>query len=181
MGQDGDDVINGGAGNDLIQGGTGTDTAVLAGDIFNFQFNTLGATILLSSDTVGNEGTDTLTSIEVLRLQGVDYGVRMGGLGVDSPFNGGVGSQIIFGRTGNDVINAGGDSDIMVGGAGNDMVNGRAVTTSSCRTQRPTVVTASMVASAPTPTSCSETALRKPSVSTPGCCRWLAGITRPAG
>ena len=76
-----DDIISGGAGNDIINGGDGKDTAVYddarsnytigdtrdAGTGWVTTFNSVTETVVTGTD----EGTDTLTSIEVLQFGNV--------------------------------------------------------------------------------------------------------------
>jgi hypothetical protein len=66
----GSDVITGGAGDDLIDGGAGSDTATFAGDISDYRVTTSadGATITVTDvdTTDGDDGTDSLTSVETL-------------------------------------------------------------------------------------------------------------------
>ncbi|MBA4802329.1 MAG: hypothetical protein H2040_10745 [Euryhalocaulis sp.] len=71
----GDDVLNGGADNDNLFGGAGNDTAVLAdngGAPFNMaDFDLSGLTVAggaVSGDITGPDGTDSLDSIEALKV-----------------------------------------------------------------------------------------------------------------
>jgi Ca2+-binding RTX toxin-like protein len=63
-GEGGNDTLEGGAGNDILNGGTETDTAVYAGDIANYVITDTGGGTFRIEDTVGGEGTDTLTDVE---------------------------------------------------------------------------------------------------------------------
>ncbi len=123
LGQAGDDILTGGAGNDTIAGNGGTDTVVYTGGLGNFRVETTASQILLT-DTVGNEGIDTLAAdIEVLRFQGTAYTTIFGGAGGQT-LNGNGQSNALFGFAGNDTLNGAGSSDILHGGAGNDTING---------------------------------------------------------
>ncbi|WP_066469537.1 peroxidase family protein [Bosea sp. WAO] len=117
----GNDILVGGAGNDALLGGTGTDTAAFSGPISNYSLGVNGTNIVVT-DTVGNDGTDTLNSIEQLSFAGATYTVVAGTTG-NNNLNGGNGSQAIFGFAGNDTIvqvsNAGG-RDLVDGGDGTD-------------------------------------------------------------
>lgn len=62
-GATGNDVLEGGAGNDILSGGAGLDTALYAGKAAGFEVKLLGRTISVI-DKQGNEGADTLESIE---------------------------------------------------------------------------------------------------------------------
>ncbi len=116
----GNDTLSGGAGNDALDGGANNDVAVFAGGISNFALARNGTTIT-ATDTTGAEGTDTLTNIETLRFNGVNYTVVAGTNG-NNALNGAAGSQAVFGMDGNDTINGGNDSDYINGGAGNDTI-----------------------------------------------------------
>ncbi len=62
-----DDVLTGNDGNDAIDGGAGTDTAVFSGNLADYNISLSGNTITVQ-DTVGTNGTDTLTNIEQLQF-----------------------------------------------------------------------------------------------------------------
>jgi Ca2+-binding RTX toxin-like protein len=69
----GNDTVNGGAGNDIIDGGNGTDTAVYEGKVNTYTIervdNLLGNSLIVTdTDAIanGNDGIDTLTSVENL-------------------------------------------------------------------------------------------------------------------
>lgn len=69
----GNDTLTGGLGNDSLVGGTGPDIAVFAGVSTTYSINTLNGAVqvvdnALSAD--GNDGTDTISSIEQLRFKG---------------------------------------------------------------------------------------------------------------
>ncbi|MEZ5928568.1 MAG: hypothetical protein R3C55_08835 [Parvularculaceae bacterium] len=67
----GDDTIVGGAGNDTIDGGDGIDTVVYNGSFDDFSA-VLGSLTLTDENTSdGNEGTDSLTNIEVVAFSDV--------------------------------------------------------------------------------------------------------------
>jgi Ca2+-binding RTX toxin-like protein len=79
-GNTGDNVLRGGLGNDTLAGGAGIDTAVYAGNFSEYNYS--GNTITDAITTNGNEGTDTLNSIEFLQFADVRIS-----LGID-PNNG---------------------------------------------------------------------------------------------
>lgn len=66
-GQEGNDTLIGGDDWDLLVGGAGQDTAVFTGPIANYTVKKSG-TDYLAGTQVGNEGTDTLRQIEVIRF-----------------------------------------------------------------------------------------------------------------
>ncbi len=118
------DTLNGGAGNDALNGGAGTDTAVFAGAVGNYTVDTAGTNILVT-DNVGSEGTDTLSGIEQIRFNGVNYAVVAGTAAANINLNGATGannSQAVFGFAGIDTINGGAGNDLILGGAGNDTI-----------------------------------------------------------
>lgn len=72
-GDAGDDIITGGTGNDAVSGGTGTDRLVLAGLQSSYTISTVnGAVTIVDNQTGvdGNDGTDTIASIEQLQFKG---------------------------------------------------------------------------------------------------------------
>ncbi|NYT45449.1 heme peroxidase [Alcaligenaceae bacterium] len=120
----GDDTLSGGAGNDTLNGGADSDTAVFVGAARNFSMDRTGGTITVTDDT-GAEGVDTLTNIETLRFDNVDYTVVNGTNAANANLNGvggAAGSQVIFGMNGADTINGGAGNDLIYAGAGNDTV-----------------------------------------------------------
>ncbi|MCV0370383.1 peroxidase family protein [Filomicrobium sp.] len=119
----GNDTLNGGEGNDTLNGGGGTDVAVYSGSVENYAFSLNGANQLTVTDTVGAEGTDTLTSIEQLRFAGTTYTLFNGTNG-GATTGGTGGSDILLGHGGVDTLNGNNGADVLVGGAGNDTVNG---------------------------------------------------------
>jgi len=125
-GAGGNDVLTGGAGNDSLIGGAGTDTAVYAGTPLDIRLDSTGTVTTVVSDPSLNQGTDTLTTIEVLRIGGVDYNIIVGTAGNNVPLAGTPANNAIFALAGADTVNAGAGSDIIVGGLGNDILNGEA-------------------------------------------------------
>jgi Ca2+-binding RTX toxin-like protein len=77
LGGAGDDKMSGEGGDDTLLGGGGTDTAVFSGDLSNFDVtydagsDTFTVTDQNAAD--GDEGTDTLSEIEVFDFNGVLY------------------------------------------------------------------------------------------------------------
>jgi Ca2+-binding RTX toxin-like protein len=71
LGVGGDDSLVGGAGDDTLDGGAGTDVAAFAGKIADYEI-TNSAGIITVADlnplVDGNDGTDTLTTVEQLRF-----------------------------------------------------------------------------------------------------------------
>ena len=125
-GNGGTDTLNGGAGNDTLAGGAGNDTAVFAGPVGNFVLGS-SATNLVVTDLTGAEGTDTLSTVEMLRIAGVNYSVVAGTAASNANLNGAAGatgSQAVFGFSGTDALNGGAGNDLLLGGEGNDAVGG---------------------------------------------------------
>ncbi|PIG90602.1 calcium-binding protein [Gloeocapsopsis sp. IPPAS B-1203] len=119
-GGDGDDGLNdNGASNDTLDGGAGFDVLNQSGNV-NFT--------LTDTSLIGN-GTDTLSGIEFVRLEGGSSAnslnardftrgdVRLLGLG---------GDDVLIGGTRNDLLEGGDGNDNFGGGLGNDIFNGGA-------------------------------------------------------
>ena len=67
----GDDNVTTGLANDQIFGGEGVDTVIFSGNFANYVITDNGVTVTVQ-DTVGSDGTDTLSSVELLKfLDGV--------------------------------------------------------------------------------------------------------------
>ena len=72
-GNGGNDILDGGVGEDRINGGSGSDIAVFSGAAASYSVTLLSdGTSLQVSDAVGNDGTDILTGIEILRFSDGD-------------------------------------------------------------------------------------------------------------
>jgi Ca2+-binding RTX toxin-like protein len=145
----GDDVIDGGAGsdylggeggNDTINGGNGTDFATYGGVRSDYEVLRLANGSYRVTDLRANspDGTDTLTSVEMIRFTGggtvVVEDLRdlqiVGTAGADT-LSGGFGNDFIRGGDGNDTLNGGGGNDVFedpVGdatqAAGDDTIDG---------------------------------------------------------
>ena len=68
----GNDRLRGNAGNDLIQGGLGTDVAIFAGLQASYSITTSGGSVQIVDNqpsTDGNDGTDTVQSIETAEFK----------------------------------------------------------------------------------------------------------------
>jgi Ca2+-binding RTX toxin-like protein len=80
-GDEGDDNITGGVGDDHIDGGGGKDTAVFSGKLADYSITTVGGvttvTDLLASD--GDDGTDVLQGVEILKFSDKSYTVPLSG------------------------------------------------------------------------------------------------------
>lgn len=69
----GNDALTGGLGNDMLLGGTGSDIAVFAGVSTTYSIGTLNGVVQVVDNAPsadGNDGTDTISSIEQLRFKG---------------------------------------------------------------------------------------------------------------
>ncbi|KQZ71667.1 hypothetical protein ASE06_19915 [Sphingopyxis sp. Root214] len=120
----GNDTLTGGAGNDTINGNGDNDVAVFAGPVGNYSVTTTG-TSLVVTDNTGAEGVDTVSNVETLRFNGVNYAVVAGTGGNNNNLNGAggaAGSQAVFGFAGTDTINGGAGNDIVNGGDGTDTI-----------------------------------------------------------
>lgn len=75
-GTTGNDTLLSLASNDTITGDTGTDTVLLNGALSDYTFDFVDASTLQLVDTVGTDGTDTITGVETLKF--TDYSVTVG-------------------------------------------------------------------------------------------------------
>jgi Ca2+-binding RTX toxin-like protein len=156
-GNSGANVLTGGAGNDTLDGGAGSDTAVFAGNAggYSFAYNAGTGQITVQDTDLsnGNEGTDVLSSIELLDFADKDmnlgafdaqwylakYADLRAAFGtnttlatkhyVQSGFREGrsvdtSGNDVLNGTAGNDAINGYEGNDTLRGLAGNDTLDG---------------------------------------------------------
>lgn len=68
-----DNLLIGNGGNDLIKGGNGDDIAVFNGDFDDYTIVINGDGSYTVTDNAGNDGRDTLSSIELLRFRDRDW------------------------------------------------------------------------------------------------------------
>lgn len=121
-----DDRLEGGTGDDVLDGRGGTDLAaydfapelnggaaiVTAGVTFTAAALTGPGTTTISAGVLG---TDTLTNIEGVEVNGSAYADML---------TGSAGTDLISGNGGDDALNGGGGDDYLEGGAGNDLIDG---------------------------------------------------------
>ncbi|MBP2160409.1 MULTISPECIES: calcium-binding protein [Asticcacaulis] len=144
----GDDTITGGLGNDVINGGDGTDTAVYAGNVWeytviqdwlgNYYVSTGDPGLIVGTGLDPNvgEGTDRLTGVEKVSFNGVVYNVddlvqasKQVGKATDdyivAPTR--FSESVLIGNGGNDTLyGQDGVKDTLYGGEGNDLLVGGA-------------------------------------------------------
>lgn len=132
----GSDILEGGAGNDTLEGGDGIDYAQYTGGTRADYVETENPDGTYTVVAFGTQGTDTLSNIEYLRIDGVDYalgavsfGFTQGnddidGTAADDVMNGLGGDDIIRGLGGNDIISGGDGVDRLFGGEGLDTLSG---------------------------------------------------------
>ena len=131
QGGDGDDALTGGAGDDHLDGGAGTDVAIyglaqltdyIIFDIGNGQYSVQARS--------GLEGTDILTNIENIDINGTVYDLASVAGSILTPGNdnytGTAGSDTVDGLAGNDRLDGGDGDDILLGNAGADILIGGA-------------------------------------------------------
>ncbi|MFC3712792.1 hypothetical protein ACFOMD_09440 [Sphingoaurantiacus capsulatus] len=130
--------LTGYGGNDtLIGGNSNDDVAIYTGSFADYDIAQSGGTLTVTDLRGGApDGTDTLTSIELLTFS--DGQARIApvvGDGTDNLIGGGNeadllvgngGDDDLFGNNGNDLINGGAGDDYMNGGAGDDRLHGGA-------------------------------------------------------
>ena len=106
LGDDGDDVIVGGASRDQIDGGLGQDAMDGGGgfDLISFLSSPDGVTVDLEagSSSASGPATETLAAFE--NLQGSAYDDQLSGDGGANQIFGGRGDDAIFGRDGDDEL-----------------------------------------------------------------------------
>ena len=117
-------TLNGGANTDTVNLTSGDDAFFL-----HDSFSRFGTDIETTIDTLGNQSTQRLVSVEVIEAgDGNDL------IDLTSPIysmastpvtvNAGNGNDIIWAADGADIINAGTGDDIIFGGSGNDRLTG---------------------------------------------------------
>jgi len=75
-GGDGNDVLNGGQGDDTIDGGAGNDIVQFTGSYADYRITKVsanGQTTYRITDTLGRDGTDTITNVEKLSFKDVSW------------------------------------------------------------------------------------------------------------
>ena len=128
----GDDVVGGGAGNDYLSGGAGTDAAVYTGVSSSFTFVVNDDGTVQITDLVGNNGSDTLSSIERVTFEDGSFDLASllppldpyTGNSGNNKITGNSGSNIIHGLGGNDTLKGLGGNDALYGGDGKDALYG---------------------------------------------------------
>jgi Ca2+-binding RTX toxin-like protein len=119
-GLNGDDVLFGHRGNDQLFGGAGNDTAYYSGYFSDFAFVENSDGTVTVTDQVGDEGSDTLDSVEHLFFQGDSSEIDT----ADALELYSTGFIETVGTSGNDIIYGTDWNDILRGGAGNDTLQG---------------------------------------------------------
>ena len=115
-GGSGDDILNGGAGNDTLNGAGGMDTALFSAAYTGYVFSLSGSNVVVT----GPDGTDTLTSIEIVQFGAQAFNLVSGTNGSDPAITGTTGADLLLGFNGNDTLTGGAGNDVLVGGAGSD-------------------------------------------------------------
>jgi serralysin len=114
----GNDTLDGGGGNDTLDGGPGFDTAIFFGDKSSYVTTHAGLTTTVS----GPNGTDTLTSVEMLQFTDGSVPISVSPA-AKNDFNGDLHSDILL---------QAGAKDPLVGGPQIWLVNDDSVTCRSC-------------------------------------------------
>jgi Ca2+-binding RTX toxin-like protein len=127
LGGEGDDFLRGWLGNDLMDGGAGNDTVALMftlfdGVDFSFSENSAETPWIVAHD----EGTDTITNVEVLNVRGSYFDDRITGGSGDDWLNGNDGNDQLKGGDGDDHLSGDWGADVLVGGLGADELEGGA-------------------------------------------------------
>ena len=144
VGNDLDNVINGGNGNDYLYGGAGDDTfdrdVSLRGGNDYFEGGDGNDTYVLDSyyDVIvelSNEGIDTVyvgysyslvnTYLENIRtFSNQTTGLTFTGNAWGNEIDGGQGADTLIGNAGNDTLSGNAGNDFITGGSGNDVIDG---------------------------------------------------------
>jgi Ca2+-binding RTX toxin-like protein len=129
-GGDGNDTLFGAEGNDTLIGGAGTDTARFSGSAL--EYSVTGTSIITVVDNNlanGDDGTDTLTSVENFIFAGataplsyVPPAQSTGSAGADL-YTGSSAADSFDGGAGDDIISTGDGADVISGGPGNDTIS----------------------------------------------------------
>jgi len=125
-GSEGDDDLYGGDGNDAFYGGAGIDRIL---EVANADF-------ILTDTQLTGRGTDTLSQIELARLEGgtgnnllnaasaTALNVTLDGAVGNDTLVGGAQSDLLVGRDGNDQLKGGEGKDTLIGGNNDDTLEG---------------------------------------------------------
>ncbi len=135
IGGDGDDILTGGFGDDVLDGGLGHDIAKFSGNYADYAITETvdGFSVEDLNLADGDDGTDTLTSIESLAFaDGSFNGIVDGTLGDDVMVGtndadylfGLAGADLLQGADGDDTLAGGEGDDVLVGGQGADTLDG---------------------------------------------------------
>ncbi|MEL7011094.1 MAG: calcium-binding protein, partial [Cyanobacteria bacterium J06588_4] len=123
---DGDDSLYGSYGNDTMLGGSGSDRLIEYGNV----------DFTLTDTSLTGLGTDTISEIELARLQGgagdnqldaagaTGINVTLDGAGGDDTLAGGSQSDFLMGRTGDDSLRGNQGHDTLIGSSGHDILRG---------------------------------------------------------
>ena len=141
FGGGGNDTLVGGRGNDRLDGDAGDDS--LTGNSGNDQFiggsdngidtitesdtaGSVGSQFVLTPTTLVGLGSDTLSSIEKVKLTTSQVSSRIdaSAFGGSTSLTGGNGNDVLIGGTGADSIVGGKGSDMLTGGLGKDTLTG---------------------------------------------------------
>ena len=113
-------VLTGNGGNDTVDGGAGVDYFALSGNsLSDYSVTDNGdGTFTVVHNGAGSDGTDTLSNIEFLRINGTDHAIATAGPSFTEN------ADIYTAGPGDDILNALGGNDEVHGGAGNDTIDG---------------------------------------------------------
>lgn len=104
----GNDLVDGGAGSDALDGGSGYDTAAYGAGVELSDVSFSGSTFSVDD----GPGTDSLSNIESLDLDGDEYGL-FGGSGANDSLVGDAGTDILAGGDGDDTYTVVGDDIVL--------------------------------------------------------------------
>jgi Ca2+-binding RTX toxin-like protein len=114
-----DNILSGLDGDDTIDGGAGADIAIYSGNAADYLVSASGDVITVVDINAGNgdEGTDTVSGIEIIQFSDRDTIVGDSG---NNDLLGGNGADSLSGNGGNDTLTGGEGDDTLNGGTGTD-------------------------------------------------------------
>ncbi|WP_246015744.1 beta strand repeat-containing protein, partial [Azospirillum griseum] len=129
VGNDLDNVIQGGTGNDTLSGGLGVDTLIGGAGNDLYRIDDVADLVVENAGEGVDEVRTSLSAftlspnVEVLTYTGAGDFNGVGGAGNDT-LHGGGGADTLVGAAGNDSLDGGAGADVLDGGSGNDTLNG---------------------------------------------------------
>ncbi|PXX41515.1 DUF4214 domain-containing protein [Undibacterium pigrum] len=122
------DTLVGAAGDDSLYGGDGNDTAKYTGNAgdYTVTYNEASGNFIIQDKTSNRDGTDTLSSIELLSFADGNRSPTsmLTSTLIGITINGSTASEVLTGTAGIDYLYGFAGRDTLTGGAGNDLLAG---------------------------------------------------------